>query len=335
MKSLIKILIIFFILIQIQPAFSSHFHTITVPGAYCGNGQEYKIFIKKKKSKKIVFEFMGGGACWSKETCFGPKLRAWIYPIPRLATKFSVLSSDNRANPFYDYTKVYLPYCTGDMFAGDHIAKYRNKRVFHYGKRNMNLTLKTLKLMKYINFESIEDLVIAGSSAGALGALLHAKTISTMSVNAQKKTLIADSPGLHWKPNIWSQFPKVWVNDITNSINQFGIRFNHSRQILAEVIPDICSIYNDFNIGFLQGTKDIVMSRLFGKISPKEHEEIIFSDIGLFSSAQRIKNCVSWLPDTYMHTFILTYLTSYISSTGKTAIDFIKEVHEGKQLTNY
>ncbi|TDJ04695.1 MAG: esterase, partial [Deltaproteobacteria bacterium] len=35
----------------------------------CARGGEYSFFVKEGDPRKIVIDFMGGGACWNKRTC--------------------------------------------------------------------------------------------------------------------------------------------------------------------------------------------------------------------------------------------------------------------------
>ena len=139
---------------------------------------QYSVYVEIKKPNKLAIEFMGGGACWSKNTCWGPNFRTVLFPLPKLPA-MSVLSSGyEQMSPLSDYSFVYFPYCTGDVFAGDHTAKYEGLLldfpVHHRGYTNVQKTIKYLKENK-IDFSQVEDFVVYGSSAGAIGSLVHIK----------------------------------------------------------------------------------------------------------------------------------------------------------------
>jgi hypothetical protein len=128
---------------------------------------------------KLLLLFMGGGACWSYATCvvfptsihgpFGASEFASI--VPNFAG--SVLDSSSTANPFKDYTKVFVPYCTGDMHGGDAVTTYADdggtKTVHHVGHANVLAYLARLAA----TFPAPSQVAVAGTSAGGGGALLN------------------------------------------------------------------------------------------------------------------------------------------------------------------
>ena len=86
------------------------FKTYTIPGAYCGNGMAYKVWVntENKDKKKLAVEFMGGGACWSTATCYGPNLRAWVHPLPKIVSKMNVMLK--KGSVLEDHSVLYFPY---------------------------------------------------------------------------------------------------------------------------------------------------------------------------------------------------------------------------------
>jgi hypothetical protein len=44
---------------------------VELPGTYCGNGSQYKFFMRRTSSPNLLFFFEGGGACWDYDTCSG------------------------------------------------------------------------------------------------------------------------------------------------------------------------------------------------------------------------------------------------------------------------
>ena len=79
---------------------------VMIPGAQCGSGAPYAVWIDKKSKSKLAIEFMGGGACWSAATCFGPNFRAWSFPIPR----FPLMSVFSGKKSFYFRTRSWNRY---------------------------------------------------------------------------------------------------------------------------------------------------------------------------------------------------------------------------------
>ncbi|MCO4792611.1 MAG: hypothetical protein KC493_02775 [Bacteriovoracaceae bacterium] len=328
------ILIVTFFMFEVS---AKGFQKIKIPNAVCGNGGSYSVFFKKRDSKKLAVEFMGGGACWSAATCYGPNLRAWFHQLPKLVTKASLAASGTKEEtPFYDHSVLYIPYCTGDVFAGRHTAKYGlGIKAHHKGYSNTKYIFDHLIKRGHIKAESIKDLALFGASAGAIGAMIHGQEINKRFPSAIKKTLIADSPGLHWGNEFWNKFTPKMLNDIVYAMTQVNMTIDTHDGFLAELLPEICSLYGDFNIGFLQGSKDIVMTLLFGNINTSDHENLIYSERGLFGVTQRIRNCKAWVPKTHMHTFLLTNKSGKMKAGKKTAIEFSKEIYQGNMITNY
>jgi hypothetical protein len=79
---------------------------------------------------------------------------------------FDRQSSDN---PFQTYNYVYVPYCTGDAHAGSNVVQYGSMTAMHVGYRNMTAYLSRI----VPTFPSAASVVLAGSSAGGLGALYN------------------------------------------------------------------------------------------------------------------------------------------------------------------
>jgi len=70
------------------------------------------------------------------------------------------------ANPFKDYSYVYVPYCTGDAHAGDNVATLGTHSAHFVGFANVAAYLKRI----VPTFAKADRVILAGSSAGGLGA---------------------------------------------------------------------------------------------------------------------------------------------------------------------
>src|SRR4029453_5558698 len=44
---------------------------VELPGTVCGNGSQYKFFVRRTGSPNLLLFFEGGGACWDYDTCRG------------------------------------------------------------------------------------------------------------------------------------------------------------------------------------------------------------------------------------------------------------------------
>ena len=102
---------------------------VRVPGAVCGNGSPAGIGVNPHAgARDLLIVIAGGGACWDADTCFGRHTATHIdedYTQAMFDAERSTISDagwDDRAalvNPFREANIVYVPYCTGDIHAGD------------------------------------------------------------------------------------------------------------------------------------------------------------------------------------------------------------------------
>ena len=312
------------------------FQKILIPNAQCGNGLPYHVFYSQGKDDKLLIELMGGGACWSLSSCYGPNIRTWLHQIPTLPSYSVLTSGQKERSPFYDRTVVYFPYCTGDVYAGRHIGEYAlGVKAYHVGYRNISLSLDHLFREGFLNSKTYKDLVLFGASAGALGSLIHGKRIARYFDSLEKKTLLADSPGLHWGEDFWDKFTPKMIRDIDDALGSVGLDIDRSSGLISPSVPKLCGIYRDWSLGFFQGSQDVIMTYLFGNINPKDHEELVYSDKGIFEQTKNIKNCSSWVPSTKMHTFLLLDKSAQMQASGVSAMDFVRMIYNGETSRNF
>lgn len=146
----------------------------------------YRFFVKRGASNNVVVFFDGGGACWDDVTCALPRLAAdardddGFYKGELLATDNpaqlgGIFDLDNPANPVRDWSFVFVPYCTGDVHSGSNTATYTNPdtgepfTIQHRGADNFRVVLEWMRA----NFQAPDQILVAGSSAGAYGAVTH------------------------------------------------------------------------------------------------------------------------------------------------------------------
>lgn len=311
---------------------------VEIPGAQCANGSVYSVFIDNKGSDKLYVEFMGGGACWSTWSCYGPSPKTWSYPVPMLPY-LSVMSSDDpERSPVHDHTAIYFPYCTGDVYAGDHTAKYQlGATVHHRGKANVQKALAHLEQGGLIDFKNKSELALYGASAGAIGSFIHAHRIAKLMPSAQKKRLIADAPGLHFGKDFWNKFSEKFKDDVGESLQEINLNYDRDDGLLAPGVVQLCRFYDDFDIGILQGSQDLIMAYRFGEIDRREHEKLVYSELGVYEQTKKAKNCAAWVPASMMHTFLVFPLSAKIkTSQGEVeALDFARRIFEGETQQNY
>lgn len=147
--------------------------------AFCANGTTTGIGANiTDKSNKVVIYLMGGGACWNDLTCYTLDTAANIesgygeaqFSSDSKSLTGSLFDRDDPKNPLKDASYFFVPYCTGDVHAGDNPeADYGGKKTLHVGFKNMAAYLKRI----LATFPNAERVVLSGSSAGGFGAGLN------------------------------------------------------------------------------------------------------------------------------------------------------------------
>lgn len=319
--------------------FSVHarqFERVTIPGAKCGSGLPYSVFVDMKNTKKLAIEFMGGGACWSASTCYGPAISTWLFPMPKLPHYSVFTLEDEEKSPVHDHSLVYFPYCTGDVFAANHTARYAwGMKVHHHGKKNVERALDYLIKQGYIDFNQVEDFVLYGMSAGSLGAFANLPELDALLKPGVPRTFIADSPGMHFGDTFWHKFTPELFRDFKKTFERLGLEIDYNEGNVAYKMAKVCEKWSHWNFGIMQASRDFVMSLIFGEISQKDHEKAILSDTGILNTIKDSTNCSTWIPKASRHTFLLYPWLTQILAGMKNPVAYAYDVIRGVILPNY
>lgn len=143
-----------------------------VEGTQCMGGEETGAYVRYSQhgNKNLGIYLYGGGACFSavsrSSTRYGSGLCA-ATTDPHPADMGSNGIFDPRTdNPLYDYNWVTVPYCSGDVHAGDATTTKFGGRIFK-GLPNLKLILARAQL----TFTDVETLFVTGESAGGFGSI--------------------------------------------------------------------------------------------------------------------------------------------------------------------
>ena len=126
-------------------------------GTLCGDGTEYAFYINPAPEgaplDRVLIGLQGGGVCVFEEDC-----TAKFESNPGLFNAqddeiFSagIVSDDPDISPFSDWTRVYLPYCTQDVFAGGGVIEpLGDLQLPRYGAVTVSYTHLTLPTTPYV-----------------------------------------------------------------------------------------------------------------------------------------------------------------------------------------
>lgn len=233
---------------------------IDFPNSACDDGSPTGIAVSQSDSKNLLLFMNGGGACWNFLTCF--QLNTASHG-PFGKTQFEALSAQLGGtildrnlpnNPFADWNLIFVPYCTGDVHAGDNVIDYKDSngtsRTYHHvGRANIAAYLQRLGTTF-----SPEKLVVSGSSAGGFGSAFDYDLFRATFPNAQGYLVDDSGPALKGDA-IASSLREAWYqswrldkaleatcpecrNDLSQALKHTAQRFPQDRMALLSSTQD-------------------------------------------------------------------------------------------------
>jgi len=194
---------------------------VDVPGSACADGSQtgFAINPSPTPSNGVLIFLEGGGACWDATSCWGPVSTAFYVQTgytqlafetdPQVAAIY-LLDRTNAANPFQGMNIVYIPYCTGDVFAGNAVTALSYLGVDHVthwvGYENLSLYLDYIRS----TFPSTSRVWLAGDSAGGFGAAINFEHVQHALPSTRVDVLDDSGQPIEPAPGRWTQFITAW-----------------------------------------------------------------------------------------------------------------------------
>jgi Pectinacetylesterase len=149
-------------------------------GTRCGRGGRFAFWARMGAPDRLLVFFEGGGGCWDYGSCrpgsgfFDDRVDGSDHPSLRAG----VLDLDDPRNPFRGWSVLFVPSCTGDVYAGDAVRTYRSGdgravTVHHRGHVNATAALEWV----FRRVPAPRRVFVTGCSAGSVGSILHAPRI--------------------------------------------------------------------------------------------------------------------------------------------------------------
>ncbi len=235
---------------------------VDFPDAVCGNGAATGLGLNPTtRSKDVLIYLEGGGACWNQLTCLNlhtaANLDTGYTQADFLADPFIAptnLARSEPLNPFRDMSYVYVPYCTGDVHAGDSVQAYTATRtVFHKGAKNLDAFLARL----VATFPDARRVFLAGSSAGAFGAQLNYPRVAAAFPHAEVHVLADCGPMVNPVGTRLSEWLTAWNVTIPAACTGCSTDFPSYPRWLSSQFPNS-------RFALLAYEQDTVLSTFFG-----------------------------------------------------------------------
>ena len=169
-----------------------------VPGGECAcaDGSDFAFWERRTDPTKVVFYLDGGGSCFDATTCaFTGTGGENDYYDFSLSTETPGLGDgiwnfDRADNPFADYSFIYVPLCTGDVYLGDATREYSPElTVEHNGFVNGTAALSYLAE----HYPDATQVVVVGKTAGSVAAPIYGGLVADLLPAAQVTVFGAQS----------------------------------------------------------------------------------------------------------------------------------------------
>jgi hypothetical protein len=236
---------------------------VDFPDAVCDDGSPTGIGVyRSSKSQNLVVYLQGGGACWDENTCItlkttvrGPFGKAQFDPLIPYFGGNTIFGRNEPTNPVTDWSYVFIPYCTGDLHAGTHVATYGTTTFRHVGRNNLLAFLPRIQA----TFPSPPKLLVTGVSAGGYGATLNYATFRAAWPQAKGYLLDDSGPLLEtasFAPQLYAAWIAAWKMD--------AILCASCAADWSQSYPTLSSMFAGDRIGLLSSIQDQTIRTYFG-----------------------------------------------------------------------
>jgi Pectinacetylesterase len=249
---------------------------VPFPGALCRDGSSTGIGVSLGSSDKVMLFLEGGGACFNPISCADQNPASFSETdFEKLTTLGStwepygysanvgIMDRTNAKNPVQDWTYVYVPYCTGDVHAGNNIASVAGIGSQHFvGYTNIGLYLDRL----VPTFSKASQVLLAGMSAGGFGAAANYERVA-QAFGKIPVTLLDDSGPFFGNPTLatcqQTQLRTLWGLDGTVG-KECGGDCTSASSFFLDYAAHVVSLYPKVNFGLAESTDDGTISVFFG-----------------------------------------------------------------------
>ena len=298
----------------------------------CALGDPFSFFVRPADPQRLLIYLQGGGACWDGQTCTPgastTEQTVTASDSPEQAA-FGIFDLDNEANPFRDYSMVFIPYCTGDVHLGDSVATYTTGgealTIRHNGFNNVSAVLE----WTYANYAAPDAVFVAGSSAGAIPSPFYTHFVAEQ-YPAARIAQLGDAAGgyrgaaLSGLLDTWgttallSRFPEY-------EIGRAGLTFDATYVATGRLHPAVQLAQYNTAYDSVQG----FFLRLFGETQVDLPRLIAANDGDI---AKQIGNYDSYLAGGAVHTILQLPLFYTVQADGVRIRDWVAALAAGEPV---
>lgn len=238
---------------------------VDFPNAVCGSGQATGLGVNKTaRSSDVVIYLMGGGACWDEATCvtnpaatFLDGFTSFHFALATIGFAGTPLDRTLAGNPFSGASLVFVPYCTGDLHAGDAVNTYGTRTIHHAGHANTEAFLRRLAP----TFPGARRVFLVGTSAGGYGAQLEYEAVAAAFPEAEVHLLADGAQLVPPAGTLWSTWKAAWRTPLPAACAGCA----SDPQAL---VGHLATTHPDRRFGLLASMQDDVLRGYFGYDGP-------------------------------------------------------------------
>ncbi len=297
---------------------------IDFPESSCRSGSSTGIGVRYGEVNKVVIYFMGGGACFNATTCGlnpGNYGQLDFAGFTGGAGESGIFNPNDSNNPTYNWSHVYIPYCTGDVHFGSNpgvmVPGLLGGPQDFVGFDNVTMYLDRI----VPTFIDAEQVLVTGESAGGFGAALNYDRIADAFPNTPVTLLDDSGPPLsdsYLHACLQQQWRELWGFDETLP-EACTDCFGPDGGGIYQLAPYLANKHGNQKMALISSTGDDVIRLFFGfgitepddpcggSLLPVPMEQWFFED-GLYDLRDNILDGSpvwgSYLIDSTTHTWI-------------------------------
>jgi Pectinacetylesterase len=244
---------------------------VPFPESRCRDGSSTGIGVRRHPgSNQLVIYLEGGGACFHDASCLiNDPLQNWgeaqFNAWASSGGTGGIFDPTREDNPFRGWNMVYVPYCSGDVHAGnrEHVdVPGGPKDQFFVGYRNIGQYLQRV----VPTFADASHVVVTGISAGGFGAAFNYDRVAQAFCGA-RVTLVDDSgPPMaddYLAPCLQKRWRDLWNLDGTLPADCTACRGANGGGIV-NYVPYLTKKYPKAELGLISANQDGIISLFFG-----------------------------------------------------------------------
>jgi hypothetical protein len=244
---------------------------LDVAGMKCADGSPTGLWLSRGSGPELLLVLSGGGACWSADRCptdvlsqFGKA--EWDFLQLLHLMDGSIADRTIPRNPFRTWNIVFVPYCTGDVHAGDATNDYVGVLPTTWRQRgfaNLEAAIDRVKA----EVPAPARVVVSGFSAGGFGALVAHDLVHGAwdpgAATSLDAVLLDDSgPTFIGTAQMPAQLLADWW-DAWNLASTLGAACPGCRSDLSQAWDGLHARYPNDRLALLSTTQDSTMRGFF------------------------------------------------------------------------